>query len=90
MTVRVRVPVERLNLNKYSLNLASGETFTLSTSTTPKNATLQTVAWYTEDESVAAVDDNGVVTAVGAGETVIYALSDDGFYKASCKVSVKD
>ena len=89
MTVRVRVPVERLNLNKYSLSLAPGETCTLKTATTPKKATVQTVKWYTEDERVAAVDENGVVTAVGAGETVIYALSDDGFYKASCKVSVK-
>ena len=90
MTVRVRIPVERLNLNKYSLSLAPGETYTLKTSTTPKKATVQTVKWYAEDERVAAVDENGVVTAVGAGETVIYALSDDGFYKASCKVGVKD
>ena len=55
----------------------------------PKKATVQTVKWYSEDESIATVDANGVVTAVSSGEVKIYALSDDEFYKSTCEVRVK-
>lgn len=88
VTVRVRVPVEQLKFNKYKLELAVGGTFRLQTSTKPKNASVQSVTWYTEDASVATVSPDGTVTAVGTGETTIYALSDDGYYRASCKTVV--
>ncbi|MBR5428722.1 MAG: Ig domain-containing protein [Clostridia bacterium] len=86
--IYVRVPVEKTNLNKYNLSLATGETHQLSVTVSPRNATVQTVTWYSGDEHIAAVDENGVVTAVSPGSTVIYALSDDGYFKASCKTEV--
>ena len=89
VTVYVRVPVEKLRFNKYDLSLGVGKTFTLKASVSPKKATVRTVTWYSENEDVAAVDENGVVTAVSPGETVIYALTDDGYYRASCKTEVR-
>ena len=47
------------------------------------------VEWISEDKSVAIVDENGTITAVGAGETTIVALIEGGLYKESCKVKVK-
>ncbi|MBQ6019596.1 MAG: Ig-like domain-containing protein [Clostridia bacterium] len=91
--VSVRVPAKRLGLNKYRLTLAAGDSGALKATVyaheyLPQKASVQTVTWYSADESVATVDRDGTVRAVSPGETVIYALSDDGFFKASCKTEV--
>ncbi|MBQ9507272.1 MAG: Ig-like domain-containing protein [Clostridia bacterium] len=89
ITVYVRKPVEKLQFNKYDLTLGAGETYALKATVAPRKASVQTVTWYSEDESIARVDENGVVTAVAPGKTVIYALSDDGYFRASCKTEVR-
>ncbi|MBQ7117065.1 MAG: Ig-like domain-containing protein [Clostridia bacterium] len=47
----------------------------------------KTVIWTSSDESIAAVDENGTVTAVGAGEAVITATTADGGFEATCRVT---
>lgn len=88
--VFVKTSVESIDISKRDLTLKKGETFAQSVSYTPKDSTVQTVKWYTTDESVATVDENGVITAVGIGEADIYAVSDDGYYKATCRVEVTE
>lgn len=88
-TVYVRTSVEGIKINKHSAEISAGETLTLKISVSPGNATVQSVKWYSSDESVATVDENGVVTAIGAGTSSVYALTDDGYYKATCEVTVK-
>jgi len=85
--VSVKVPVEKASLNRNALRMKPGDTKRLKVSVSPNKATYKDVAWYTEDETVAAVSD-GVVTAVGAGETTVYAVTADGYYKTSCKITV--
>ena len=46
------------------------------------------IAFSTSDESVATVDQNGVVTAVGLGKCVVSAENEDGSV-AGCDVQVK-
>lgn len=87
--VYVRTPVESLSINKKKIELNTGDTFTLVTKTSPSDATIQSVKWYSNDESTAKIDENGLVTAVSAGTVTVYALSDDGYYKSSCEVTVK-
>lgn len=87
--VNVRYAVESIRLSRRSLKLSVGETGTLSVSYSPAKATVKTARWYSEDESVATVDENGVVAAVGPGNTTVYALSDDGYFRSSCEVNVK-
>jgi hypothetical protein len=53
---------------------------------TPDNATAPEVTWTSGDTGIAAVDENGTVTAVAGGETVITATI--GGYSASCTVKV--
>lgn len=88
-TVFVRVPVESMKMNKKSAELKVGETLSLEAKVSPSDATVKTVKWYSEDESIAAVDENGVVTAENKGEVIIYALSDDGYYRSTCEVTVE-
>ena len=54
-----------------------------------KKPTVRTVSWFTTDENVATVDENGTVTAVGPGKATVYALSDDMYYRSSCEVTVE-
>lgn len=55
---------------------------------TVTNATNESVTWSTDDEQVATVND-GIVTAVGAGEATITATSvQDETKKATCTVVV--
>lgn len=71
------------NFDKTSLSFKEyGETQTLTLDTTY----LGTPEWISSDSSVATVDENGVVTAVGNGTAMIYALCSDS--KAACSVSV--
>ena len=94
--VTVKVSVEYLQLNKHKLTLNTGETETLVAKVASDNKgfamkkpTVQTVTWFTTDESVATVDENGKVTAVAPGTATVYALSDDEYYRSSCDVTVK-
>lgn len=53
----------------------------------PTNASCPTLSWSSSDESVAAVDETGLVTGKGAGEAVITAACADGI-AAACTVTV--
>ena len=87
--VHVRVPVENSKISDRKLTLSAGETHQLITKVGPSKATVKTVTWHTDDESIATVDADGIVTAVAPGTVSVYSLSDDGYYKSSCEVTVK-
>ena len=65
----------------------------LSVSLDPVNATDQDVTWTSLNQEIAAVDQNGKVTAVSGGETTILAASthgaDGALVTAQCKVTVE-
>ena len=87
--IKVLVPVESMDISTRNMKLSVGETKTLKAKVSPAKATVQTATWYTEDESIATVDENGTVKAVSSGTVTVYALSDDGYFKSSCEVTVK-
>ncbi len=80
------IPVESVTLDNNSLTLTEGDTGSLNASVNPDNATDKTVVWTSSDESVATVDQNGVVTAVAPGSAVITASA--GGKSDSCEVTV--
>lgn len=73
-----------ITLDKDTLTIARGETATLTATVEPANTT-NTIVWSSENDNIATVE-NGVVTAVGLGETTITAACGDK--TASCKVTV--
>ena len=54
----------------------------------PDNAADKNVTWTSADSSVATVDADGLVTAVGNGTTVITVTTQDGKKKASVTITV--
>ena len=83
------VAVTGVSLNKTELDLFIGGSETLTATVAPTDATNKTVTWKSSKESVAKVDANGKVTAVGAGEATITVTTTDGSLTATCKVTVK-
>ena len=70
-------------------NLFVGETVELDTFIQPAGIEAE-VTWESADESVATVDENGVVTAVAPGVTVVTVTVTDGVntFTASCVIIV--
>ena len=82
------VPVASVTLDKSFLTMDEWDTYTLSASISPSDANHQSAHWWSDDESVATVDQSGVVTAVSAGTATITAMA--GMKIATCTVTVKD
>ena len=76
--VSVEVGVTSVALGAKTVTLFTGESSEPVTVTfKPENATCRDVTWSSADESIARVDENGVITGVKAGKTVIYAVSNE-------------
>ena len=66
-----------------------GETIQLSAMVLPVTANDRRVSWRSSNESVATVDQNGAVTSVGDGYTLVTATSCDGSgVTAHCAIEV--
>ncbi len=83
------VSVTGVSLSATSLTLTEEETATLTATVEPANATNKGVTWSSNDETVATVDADGKVTAVGAGTATITVTTEDGKKTATCTVTVE-
>ncbi|MBQ9340365.1 MAG: InlB B-repeat-containing protein, partial [Paludibacteraceae bacterium] len=84
-----QIMVSSISLNKSSTTLSVGGTETLVPTISPATALDKTVTWESDDEDVATVDEDGVVTAVGQGTCTITATAHDGSgEEATCEVTV--
>ena len=87
-TVFVNQPLKSFKLNKTKLILDIDEKFTFKTKFTPSNASNKTLRWTTSNKKVVKVTSKGVLKPTGTGTATITAVSVDGGYKATCKVTV--
>lgn len=80
------VPVVTVSLSSTSLKLYDGDTYQLTATVKPKDATDKTVVWSSDMPSVATVDQLGHVTGISAGTANISASA--GGKVAKCTVTV--
>ena len=81
-----KVAVTKITLNKSSIDLVCGDSFTLTATIFPSNATLKNIIWSSSEPSIATASSTGVVTALAQGTTTIIASIDN--ITASCVVTV--
>ena len=82
----VPIPVLYINLDKEKLTLEKASTYKLSVFVFGDD---KSVTWSSNNEDVASVDSNGLVTAVNAGLATITVTANDGSgMSASCEVTV--
>ena len=78
-----------LTLNQSDAHLKASETLALAVTVGPDEATNKKVDWKSDDETVASVSADGVVTAHKVGQTSIHAIANDGGgAKATCTITV--
>ena len=82
------VPVNGVSLSYSELELNVGDSEDLIAKVLPTNATNKEVIWSTTDEEVASANENGKVTALKVGETMIIVTTVDGGYKDYCVIKV--
>ena len=81
--------VTSVGLNKNSMSKNVGESEKLTATVLPNDATNKTLAWTSSNSSIASVDQDGTVHALGAGTATITASATDGSGKyATCSVTV--
>ena len=88
VTINVTRAVTEITLDIDEKVLYTGDELTLVQTVLPADASDKSVIWTSSDESVAAVDENGVVTAVARGFAVITATTVDGGFTAECSIEV--
>ena len=71
------IPVASITIDPETVELEIGETAEFTATVLPEDATNQEVVWSIEPETVATIDENGVVTAVAAGEATVTVTSAD-------------
>ena len=83
------IPISEIALNQTSIDGNIGDTFQLTASILPENASNKTLIWQSDNESVASVDNNGLVRLLNSGVAMIKASATDGSGTYSeCKVTV--
>jgi len=86
---RKKVAVTGVTLDRTELTLWEGEQGMLTATVVPADASDKAVTWKSGNPEVATVKD-GLVTAVKAGVAEISVTSEDGGFKGTCSVTVKE
>ena len=94
-TVTASVPVQGLELaqgiafDNTTYTVLLNETTQLYVNITPDSSTDQSVTYKVKNAKIASVDENGLVTGLKGGKTVVYATTADGSKKrASATIQV--
>ena len=90
VTVKIPVEIEKISIEAEKETLTKiGESTELKVKIEPENADAQKLIWKSDDEMIAAVDENGKVTAIGNGTVIITVTTEDGKNTASITITVK-
>ena len=85
-TTNKQITAQTIVLSQNTITLTEGESITLTYTVLPNNAQYYLI-WNSLNQSVATVN-NGIITAVGVGQTNI-VISDSNGASAVCNVTVK-
>lgn len=84
---KAMIPVSGIEIDIKDKSLVEGSEFNLVANVLPTNATNKNIVWASSNKTVASVD-NGHVRALSVGESEISVSTEDGGFKAICKLVV--
>lgn len=82
------IPVEGVSLSRTAQALFVDTTFQLECILSPADATNRIVFWTSDNETVATVDQSGIVTGHIPGSSVVSVMTEDGGFSAGCAFTV--
>jgi len=71
-------------------NLEVGATRQLNATVEPSDAENQSVTYVSDDDTVASVDSDGLVTAIAEGTATITVTTDDGGHTDEATINVTE
>lgn len=86
---QINTPVSSITISETNKTVMLGESFSLTYTIYPINATNTRVTWSSSEPSVAHVSNSGYVTTLGQGNTTITVTTEDGNKTASCYLTVE-
>lgn len=90
-STELRVPCTSISLSPESWSGVEGESFQITATVMPEDATDKTLSWGSSDENIATVNASGLVSLIKQGSAVITASATDGSSVfAECNVVVSD
>lgn len=82
------IPVTGVLLNTAAESMYVRDELQLVASVQPANATNKKVTWSSTNETIASVDENGLVTAKAEGNANITVTTEDGGFTATAAITV--
>ncbi len=89
ITVKKYVKLKSFKLNKTSLSIQNGKSYTLKGVFSPSNASVKDLTWKSSDKSIATVSSKGVVKGIKPGKCIITCKSKATGKTVKCTVTVK-
>lgn len=80
--------VNSVTLSQAVLSLDAGKSATIKATVWPTSALNKNVVWSSSDNSIATVDQNGLITGVKGGKALITVTTEEGGYSVQCEVTV--
>ncbi len=72
------VAVTSVKMDKNNLDLATGDEYLMQVTIYPNNASNSDLSWFSSNDSIATVDSNGMIKAIGVGSCTITVKSSNG------------
>lgn len=88
--VTVVEAVSGITLNAREVTIDVGEQYLLKATVHPSDATNNKVTFKSADESIATVSENGLITGIKGGTTVVFVTTEERGLTASCTVIVQE
>lgn len=84
----INIPMKKIEITQSVITLEKDEKIAIEYIVIPNEYTNEDLKFTSDDETIAIIEEGGIVTAVGRGETTLTISSKDDTIKATCKVSV--
>lgn len=82
------ISVTGINFTDDEKTILVGDTITLAYELLPSDATNKLITWVSDDESIATVNNQGIVTGEALGETIITITTVEGNFSDTCIIYV--
>ena len=87
---QVEIKVEGIEVAEKEITIKVGNQYQIVSKLTPSNATNQDIEYLSEDSKIVEIEKDGIIKAVGIGETRVKVITKDGNYTEIVKVKVKE
>lgn len=90
-TAKIKVKPNKatgISMSETEKTLNMNDKHSLVVNFTPQNTTNKKVTWESSNSDIATVSTAGIVSALKEGTTLITAVSDDGGFRTTCKITV--